>query len=171
MLLQNFRLLPSFRHSPQSYLARTSKTLVLYSSCVLAAEQLPAIQHLNLCRHHLCSKVTGCKITAAATQSNYTTKSKFQKRVQRQQMGSAVSTEGLKTWLSVSKTVKVVLPMDIQKKKGKNLFVRQRKLFGDYFPPSCQHRRFPQGSLFHNQEVEEGFWVNCSDTQCDINPL
>lgn len=68
------------------------------------------------------------------------------------------------------KTVKVVLHMDIRRKK--KIFVRQRKLLGDSFSPHpVSNRRFPQGSLFHNQEVEEGFWVNCSDTQCNINPL
>lgn len=47
---------------------------------------------------------------------------------------------------------------DIQREG--NVFVGHRKLLGDPPPPVLTAEAFPQGSLFHNQEVEEGFWVN-----------
>lgn len=48
---------------------------------------------------------------------------------------------------------------------GKTIFGRQRKPLGEVFflLPILTAETGPQGSLFHNQEVEEGFWVNWGD--------
>lgn len=156
ILLQFFSPPTTFLSSQPSKLPCAN--LLKIGFCITAASWQPSnspkIQHLDLCRHHYVSKVTGWKATVAAnTESLHKKISVFRKECRESGWAPLLQREdawgNMAQWGPVcqsgQKTVKAVLLIDFQREgEKKSLFDR-----GNYLailsPPSCQHRRFPQG--------------------------